>query len=426
MNTCFAYPGRLTRCSLALIVLIAAGCKPPEEKTDPGQTSDQAAANVQIDDLRSLPYTGDTGKSPDEPSGVIRIDRERSFPGLNLYSVQMLGLAELMDNDGTVINRWRYGDRDRWENCELAPNGDLLVVGAERRKKATGDKPNRGIDDDARYLLRLSWDNELIWKKSITAHHDVEITPDGKLLVLTFERVSVPQIHDKVPVRDDHLTLLNEHGELIASKSMLQAVNQSAQVFPLYGVGVTSLGVEPWVDIFHANSIERMHHKKLAAKHAIYDLDNILVCYRHQDRIAVFNWPENKVIWTWGWEKISGPHDAQVLDNGNILLFDNGLKRGWSRAIELDPVSGDIVWQYKSDPPEDFYTRSKGSVQRLPNGNTLMAESDEGRAFEVTVGGEIVWEFLCPHETAPNRRAAIVRMKRYPQSFIDAVRESNH
>ena len=33
-------------------------------------------------------------------------------------------------------------------------------------------------------------------------------------------------------------------------------------------------------------------------------------------------------------------------------------------------------------------------AQRLPNGNTLITESDAGRVFEVTEGGDIVWEFV--------------------------------
>lgn len=34
-----------------------------------------------------------------------------------------------------------------------------------------------------------------------------------------------------------------------------------------------------------------------------------------------------------------------------------------------------------------------GGAQRLENGNTLITESDNGRAFEVTRAGEIVWDY---------------------------------
>jgi hypothetical protein len=35
--------------------------------------------------------------------------------------------------------------------------------------------------------------------------------------------------------------------------------------------------------------------------------------------------------------------------------------------------------------------------QRLPNGNTLIAEGAFGRIFEVTMEGETVWEYVVPY-----------------------------
>ena len=37
-----------------------------------------------------------------------------------------------------------------------------------------------------------------------------------------------------------------------------------------------------------------------------------------------------------------------------------------------------------------------GSVQRLPNGNTLVTDSFAGRAFEVTRERQVVWRFDNP------------------------------
>jgi hypothetical protein len=127
------------------------------------------------------------------------------------------------------------------------------------------------------------------------------------------------------------------------------------------------------------------------------------------------------VVWSWGRGQISGPHDAQVLENGHILLFDNGLSRGWSRAIEIDPLTGQIVWEYHGRPPESFFTVGRGSAQRLPNGNTLLAESDRGRALETTAGGQIVWEFICPYRSNQGERAAIVRMIWYSRDLIQPL-----
>jgi hypothetical protein len=127
------------------------------------------------------------------------------------------------------------------------------------------------------------------------------------------------------------------------------------------------------------------------------------------------------VVWAWGDGAISGPHDAQCLPNGNFLLFDNGIERKWSRVIELDPLKREIVWSYAAPERRSFFSLTKGSAQRLPNGNTLVANSDSGRAFEITSAGEKVWEFICPHRGEKGERATIVRAIRYSREMIAAL-----
>ncbi len=402
------------------VAVALGGCGEDADRPATGRASDSGAGEIDVEALRALPYAGSTRVSGDEPSGVIRRDPERSCPGYNLYSAQQLNLAELIDEEGTVLRSWRYSPSQVWENCELLENGDLLVVGAEPTDWPD-EQPFLRIADDARYLLRLDWEGRILWKRKLPIHHDVEITPDGKILALTFRRRFEPRIHPRIQVRDDQLTLLATDGTPLESRSLLDAVRKNPEIFPLAKTQPTLLGGPAWVDIFHSNSVEWMRRPELVGHHPLYALDNVLVSFRHQDRIAVFNWTRNEVVWAWGLGELGGPHDAQVLENGNILLFDNGLGRNRSRALELDPLTNRTVWQYVADPPTAFYTATKGSIQRLPNGNTLLAESDRGRAFEVTPAGEIVWEFVCPHLTGPHERATIVRMKRYSHEFVDAI-----
>ena len=94
-------------------------------------------------------------------------------------------------------------------------------------------------------------------------------------------------------------------------------------------------------------------------------------------------------------------HDPTLLDNGNILIFDNG----WhaltaptpaSRVIEVDPRTNQIQWEYKTKPGWDFFSAFISGAQRLPNGNTLICEGMTGRLFEVTYEGELVWEYTNP------------------------------
>jgi hypothetical protein len=72
--------------------------------------------------------------------------------------------------------------------------------------------------------------------------------------------------------------------------------------------------------------------------------------------------------------RISYQHDARVVPNGNITLFDNGNNREpeFSRALEIsvDTTSWEVtkVWEFRGD--QGRITAAMGHVQRLPNRNT--------------------------------------------------------
>jgi len=52
----------------------------------------------------------------------------------------------------------------------------------------------------------------------------------------------------------------------------------------------------------------------------------------------------------------------------------------------------------------------------MPNGNTLIVESEPGRVFEVAPDGEIVWEFVSPHRL-DDRVAHVFDLVRIPPDF---------
>jgi hypothetical protein len=82
-------------------------------------------------------------------------------------------------------------------------------------------------------------------------------------------------------------------------------------------------------------------------------------------------------------------------------------------VIELDPLRREIVWEYAAADRTSFYTVARGANQRLSNGNTLITESDEGHAFEVTPEGTVVWDFVNPNMNAKREPSVIVRVRRF-------------
>lgn len=376
-------------------------------------------ADGDADRLRSLPYVGFASPAPGrEESGVVIDDPARRWPGYTLYTTQMLCRTELIDEAGAVARSWQYEPCGRWERGELLPGGDLVVIGAD----PTG-RSDELIPDATRYVLRLDWNGRVLWKRSMPAHHDVTPIAEGRLLALSFRRLRIPAIHRSIDVRDDELVVLDGDGLALETRSFLEAFRRGRDRFRLRPVRPSNLGVEPWVDLFHSNSVQWIDRALPEGGHPAFLPGRVLVCSRHQNCVAVLDWEERRLVWAWGADDLRGPHDAQLLDNGHVLVFDNGLGRGWSRVIELDPVSATIVWEYRAPEPAAFYTASKGSNQRLPNGNTLIADSDAGVIFEVTPQGETVWEYRSPHVDAAGQRAAIVRATRYDREFVDALGE---
>jgi hypothetical protein len=403
----------MRRLPIAVVALAAALCL----AACSGESEPVEVERSGEDLLRSLPYAGFS--TPDRgrlPSGVVVHDPARSQDGYTLYALQMLSRAELIDPAGSVVHAWSHQPSERWERAELLPGGDLLVIGAE-----PSDEEGLRIPDESRYLARLDWGGGLLWKRKMNAHHDVEPLPGGRLLALSFQRRKLPAVHPGIDVRDDTLVVLDGDGRLLELRSLFDAFWPARREHGLRPVPPDSLGVRPWVDLFHANSVQWMRQRHLVGRHPIYELDNVLVCLRHQNRIAVLNWSSGRLVWSWGADQLIGPHDAQVLESGNILVFDNGVGRGWSRVLEVDPGSGGIVWEYRSADPGEFYTVSKGSNQRLPNGNTLIADSDNGEILEVTPDGELVWRFRTPHHDDAGGRAAIVRATRYDRALLDPL-----
>ena len=133
---------------------------------------------------------------------------------------------------------------------------------------------------------------------------------------------------------------------------------------------------------------------------------DILVSYRPTSAVIHIDRKTGEIVWKLGPPTLAGQHAPTPLENGNILIFDNGVHRlddplPFSRVIEVNPANDEIVWTYQDRPVSNFFSPRMGNAQRLPNGNTLINEASFGRFFEVTRDGEIVWEYVNPFFGGP-------------------------
>lgn len=359
-----------------------------------------------VDDLRALGYAGAGEALPEAATVGVQVhDRARVAPGVNLITHSLSCRTELVDMEGVVHHAWTDPAGDRWDNTVLLPDGDLLVVGRDSTTSTFAGELS------ASYLMRLAWDGTPRWRTSAPVHHDAELAPDGSLLALTAELEPIAAVDPEHPTYDHALTRFSATGERLDSLSLYELFH-AAPGFHFQPVAARKKNQHVAVDLFHSNSVESLRGSNLAGAGPLYRAGNLLLCLRHQDTLAIVDPTERRVLWTFGQGILSGPHDATWLANGHVLAFDNGLERGWSRVLELDPASATIVWEYEAEPRASFFSLTRGAAQRLTNGNTLITHSHGGRVFEVTPDKMTVWLYQTPHLTAKREPSILVRTRR--------------
>ncbi|MFT5441917.1 MAG: hypothetical protein ACI8W3_000959 [Myxococcota bacterium] len=339
--------------------------------------------------------------------GVTTHEPSQAYPGLNLYSSGHAPEAILMDMNGEVLHRWHlpfeaaFPPLDRpntnsqwWRRVAIYPNGDLLAI-------------FEGLG-----LVKIDKDSNLIWASSLNAHHDLEVQASGDIYVLTRKAHVVPRIDAGAPILEDFVSILSPEGKLKAEMSLLQAFENSRFADLVQKNMISGNG-----DIFHTNTIAVLGGATRKRNRA-FAPGNLLVSMNRMGVVAVVSIEMGQVIWVRR-TGVVGQHDPKLLPNGNMLLFTNNMDTGSSAVEEFDVTSSEVHWAYRGTEAQPFYSKYLGTAERLPNANTLITESDGGRAIEVTRAGETVWEFYNPNRAGDGGAfiATLPEVVRLPESF---------
>ncbi|MDH3211836.1 MAG: arylsulfotransferase family protein [Myxococcales bacterium] len=362
---------------------------------------------AEIERLEALGYVGGS-RETDGPSRVTVHDPRRAYAGLNLATSGHGPEAFLLDMEGEVLHRWRHAFWDVWPEYPVARDAPPTQVW--RRVHLYGNGDLLAIFEGLG-LIKLDADSNLIWARPLRAHHDLEVMPDGRIYVLTREAHLVPRINEEEPVVEDFVSILDASGQELRRVSLLAALERSDFAREWRESGGRR------GDLFHTNSLSVLDGS-LERKTPGFRAGNILVSLLTLDMVAVVDLEQEKIVWARR-GSFRRQHDPKRIANGNLLLFDNVGSRNASTVMELDPRTGALVWQYSGDPASPFLSRTCGTAERLPNGNTLITESDAGRAFEVTPEREIVWEFFNPHRAGERSQyiATLFEVVRLPADF---------
>ncbi len=348
--------------------------------------------------------------------GVTIHNKKTAYNGLNFLVSGHAPEAHLMDMEGTILHSWNYKKATDiwkhtpatdpgghyWRRVHLYKNGDILAI-------------YEGLG-----MIKLDKNSNLIWAYTSprAPHHDMEVLNNGNIYTLTREMKKLPHISSE-NVMEEFITILSPDGKLINEYSFIDLIENSAYARMLRNDTFIKDGGF-YGHILHTNTIE-VFDGSLAHISPLFKKGNILTSILINHTICIIDLEIGQVVWALGSGMWRNQHQPTLLPSGTLLIFDNKDEESKSAIKEVDPFSQKIVWEYRGTATNPFYSETCGSNQRLPNGNTLITETDNGRAFEVTPNGMIVWEYINTYRGGKNKEliGSLFEMLRINPEKID-------
>jgi hypothetical protein len=298
----------------------------------------------------------------------------------------------IVDTGGTVLKHKKFNVAE--SNFKILPNGLLAVSDAARHF----------VMDTSLAIL----DTFRCGNGYRTDVHDFQLLPNGHAIVFGTD----PQ-----PV-DMSLIVPGGRPDAVLTGNVIQELDADRNVIFQWRTWDYIPITSSYYDDLTAKNIDYAH----VNSHEV-DVDgNLIVTMRYMSNVVKIDRKTGDVLWILGGkdnqfsfldehesnapEYFSLPHNATILPNGNLTLFDNGdhhtppYSRGVEYEIDQENKTVRLVWEFRHDP--DIYASSGGNVQRLPNGNTIICwgrggASDSMPVFtEVHPDGSIASELFYP------------------------------
>jgi hypothetical protein len=339
-----------------------------------------------------------------------------------------MGLLETYDWEGNRLWHWKLSDENQilHHDVEPLPNGNLLAIGWEVKTKeealAAGRRP------------------QLIPERGLWSDFIVEIEPippDDARIVWTW-RVWDHLIQNYDEKAANYGDPADHPGRIDVNGGGPPLVIDEEQLAELRALGYVPEGEggdedddedELRPDFLHINAVD-WHPELDQIAMTPPEFGEIWIIARPRSTEEAAG-PKGDLLYRWGNPATYGrgtaadkrlffPHDVQWIPPGypgaeHLTIFNNGGGRPegeWSSVEEIvPPVAPDgsyvleegkawgpagTVWTYRATEPESFFAPFISGAHRLPDGNTFVTSGPQGRLFEITASGEIVWDFWNP------------------------------
>lgn len=324
---------------------------------------------------------------PDEIN-ILTYHEYLSQDGVTIMDFESQNFSGGLDREGNPI--W-FTDKENFEErfvfTQFLPNGNMVGFG-----------PGKGYEIDL--------DGHIVFETPPninSVHHHITKTSNNTyfLISATVENQYCPEecndmLPDEIPWQGDIFREVNQDGIEIWSWNTFDYYDLTTDYNPYY--------VEIYNDIYGVLKMDWTHSNSV-----FFDENSgaVFVSLRNLSRITKIDYASKELIWNMGETdfmnqiyfdqelNFSQQHSVQVLDNGNLLFFDNHryLNPELSRCIEVSydesDYSAEIVWEHIL--PAEMFTGSRGECDRLNNGNTLITAGRTGHTLEVTTENVIAW-----------------------------------
>lgn len=382
-------------------------------------------------------------------------NNQGTFNGYTLYAPAGHTETYLINNCGEIVNQWTSTVAPG-NAVYLLENGNLLRAGRISNPDinfgGVGGKVEL-FDWDSNLLWEYTYSTT-----TESQHHDVFPMPNGNILMLAVSTMTEAeaiqagrdpnnlmqgklfneQILELEPVGTNSVNVVWEWNvrdhfiqDLDPTKDNFDIVEDNPQLLDINFLG-NSAGNANWL---HFNSIqydERLDQIVISSRllSEIYIIDHSTTTAEAASNSGGDRGKGGDFLYRWGNplaykrgtandQMLFGQHYPHFIADGlddarKLILFNNGFNRipsisqidiitppedsegvySYTPGTAYGPTATDYT--YKSVVETDFYSRILSSAQRLPNGNTLICDGDDGYFFEITPNEEVVWEYINP------------------------------
>ena len=299
---------------------------------------------------------------------------DRPAPGNTLISTQGYNdNGELIEVSPAGDIAWRFDPPDsRVFDAEVLDDGNVLVSVATLRDPAAcpewtlDAKPGQCVENR---VLELDYSTrEPVWSYAwydVYARnhevHDADRLDDGTTAI--------------VDMGNDRAMIVNRAGETVWEWRADEHLSPGTDFYQEYGGDPNPGGEADWT---HINDIDRLENGNFQL--SVRNFDSVIeVDPETKAVVRVIGRPGNHGF-------LYEQHNPDRLEGpGTVLIADSEN----DRTIEYDTDTGETVWEYGGDGlltwPRD--------ADRLPDGNTLITDSQRNRVIEVSSAGRVVWEY---------------------------------